>query len=276
MGTETPAARATPSPRADGVERALRDWILRTHPRPGDRLPPDTELARTMGVARGTLRRALGRLEEGGVIVRRQGSGTYVAPGAICHGEGGLEVLESYREVVRRQGHAITPADVAVERTAEVPDGARAALGLTEATRALVVRRVMRIDAAPAVLMVDVVHPDIAMPRPSELRRRLQAGRMVLDVMLAAGVPVSHGTTRIRSRLVMPVDPEGVDLELTAPLAALELTETIHQSGGAAVKYSRDLFAPDVIDLHVVRAVRPGTAPPPALPRTQGLQVVGP
>jgi len=44
----------------------------------GDRLPIEAELAANLGVAVGTLRKALAKLEEDGIIERRQGSGTYV------------------------------------------------------------------------------------------------------------------------------------------------------------------------------------------------------
>jgi GntR family transcriptional regulator len=44
----------------------------------GDRLPPESELARTLEVAVGTLRKALAELESRGLLERRQGSGTYV------------------------------------------------------------------------------------------------------------------------------------------------------------------------------------------------------
>ena len=44
----------------------------------GDRLPPESELARTLEVAVGTLRKALAELEVRGLLERRQGSGTYV------------------------------------------------------------------------------------------------------------------------------------------------------------------------------------------------------
>ena len=44
----------------------------------GDRLPIEAELAANLGVAVGTLRKALAKLEEDGLIERRQGSGTYV------------------------------------------------------------------------------------------------------------------------------------------------------------------------------------------------------
>lgn len=44
----------------------------------GDRLPPEAELANTLNVAVGTLRKALSELALRGMLERRQGSGTYV------------------------------------------------------------------------------------------------------------------------------------------------------------------------------------------------------
>ncbi len=44
----------------------------------GDRLPPEAELADKLGVAVGTLRKALTELELRGMLERKQGSGTYV------------------------------------------------------------------------------------------------------------------------------------------------------------------------------------------------------
>jgi GntR family transcriptional regulator len=44
----------------------------------GDRLPPEVDLAKTLGVAVGTLRKALSELALRGMLERRQGSGTYV------------------------------------------------------------------------------------------------------------------------------------------------------------------------------------------------------
>ncbi|RKF14300.1 GntR family transcriptional regulator [Alginatibacterium sediminis] len=44
----------------------------------GQRLPVEAQLARQLGVAVGTLRKALAKLEQEGLLERRQGSGTYV------------------------------------------------------------------------------------------------------------------------------------------------------------------------------------------------------
>ena len=55
----------------DATETALRERLSPGRARQGDRLPPEKELAETLGVSRGTLRLALERLESNGEIVRR-------------------------------------------------------------------------------------------------------------------------------------------------------------------------------------------------------------
>jgi GntR family transcriptional repressor for pyruvate dehydrogenase complex len=60
------------------VERVLT-LIREKQLRPGDRLPPERELAAAMHVSRPSLREALHGLALMGVIENRQGSGTYVA-----------------------------------------------------------------------------------------------------------------------------------------------------------------------------------------------------
>ena len=52
--------------------------ILERRLGPGDRLPPERELAQTLGVNRMTLRAALAELQATGLIVARQGSGNVV------------------------------------------------------------------------------------------------------------------------------------------------------------------------------------------------------
>ena len=72
-------------------------------------------------MSRGTLRLALERLESNGEVVRRQGSGTFVGrvaqPAAFSEG---LEVLESYASLARRQGKRLSARNVQIEQ-APVP-----------------------------------------------------------------------------------------------------------------------------------------------------------
>src|SRR6267378_2304603 len=49
--------------------------------RPGDRLPPERELSKQLGISRASLRAGLRSLAAMGVLAPRHGSGTYIADG---------------------------------------------------------------------------------------------------------------------------------------------------------------------------------------------------
>lgn len=60
----------------------------------GQRLPPEREMATDLGVAVGTLRKALSELETRGLLTRRQGSGNYISASARPQGVYALFRLE--------------------------------------------------------------------------------------------------------------------------------------------------------------------------------------
>lgn len=67
--------------RYEQIAAELRDRIAGGVHAVGEKLPPETVLARQMGVNRLTLRKALAILEGDGAIVRQRGRGTFVAGG---------------------------------------------------------------------------------------------------------------------------------------------------------------------------------------------------
>src|SRR6478752_1486937 len=60
------------------AEKVLEDLLVRRRYRVGDRIPPEVELVRSLGVSRATIRAAVGRLVSRGLLIRRQGSGTFL------------------------------------------------------------------------------------------------------------------------------------------------------------------------------------------------------
>jgi GntR family transcriptional regulator len=61
------------------IAGSLLDRIESGQLSPGDRIPPERELSDMLSVNRMTVRRALNMLEGQGLLLRRQGDGTYVA-----------------------------------------------------------------------------------------------------------------------------------------------------------------------------------------------------
>lgn len=81
----------------DFVRREIEAGRLK----PGDRLPPERDLARQIGVSRPSLRSGLRSLQAMGVIRARQGSGTYIASGPPRLGEGPLQFLAALHGFTR-------------------------------------------------------------------------------------------------------------------------------------------------------------------------------
>jgi GntR family transcriptional regulator len=258
VATKAQAAAEAPERRSlvDVAEQALRDWLVPGRHRPGDRLPPEHDLAAMLGVSRGTLRMALERLQDAGEIVRRQGSGTFVGRVAELPAfSEGLEVLESYASLAARRRVALGVRDLTIEER-PLEEEFAAGLGLDAGTPTTTVLRTLLADGVPAARMRDIVHPDVPLPAREELRAALESGLMVLDVLVEARVPIAFARTAVRARLALPDDPNGRGLEVRGPTAVIELRETMHVTTGEALQHSTDVFLSRGIDLHVMRAFK--------------------
>ncbi|BAH50673.1 GntR family transcriptional regulator [Rhodococcus opacus] len=115
---------------------------------PGDRLPPETDLAAELRVNRLTVRQAIGELTRAGRLVTRQGSGTFVAPPPRHFP---IELVASYIDGPDGLGGAFA----SVGRTlSETLVGSEVVLGgsAPQAEEYLPARRLRRVDS---VLEVD-------------------------------------------------------------------------------------------------------------------------
>ena len=258
---------------ADSAEEALGNWLAPGRYRPGDRLPPEHDLARMLGVSRGTLRTALQRLEDSGEIVRRQGSGTFVGqvarPTALNEG---LERLESYSSLARRRGLTLSQRQVRIDRKPIGPELA-SVFGLSQEVLAPTISRVVRVNDRPNAIMYDVVHPDVVLPPDAALVEAFERGEMLLDVLVGEGLPITFSATRILPVLIGPHDADGKALEVVRTMAGLELQETVHVATGQVIQRSRDVFLPGGVDLEVIRSLHVDR---PAHVGTAGAEADGP
>ncbi|MDO8186399.1 FadR/GntR family transcriptional regulator [Conexibacter sp. JD483] len=113
-------------PPRNHVAERLRELLSDEHVAPGERLPPERELAAQLGVSRSSLREGLRRLSDLGIIESRQGSGTYRAPldlGDLFEVRRRLEPLAARLAATRRDAHDLRLLDEAVaEMRAALPD----------------------------------------------------------------------------------------------------------------------------------------------------------
>src|SRR5438874_5927763 len=89
---------------AEQVVIQVRDMIREGKLRPGDRLPPERDLAKRLGISRASLRHGLRFLAAIGVLTSRHGSGTYIADGPPALDSEPLRMLAEL--------HRFTPAEM--------------------------------------------------------------------------------------------------------------------------------------------------------------------
>jgi GntR family transcriptional repressor for pyruvate dehydrogenase complex len=115
----------------DQIAARLIDLITERQLKAGDRLPPERELAATMGVSRSSLREALRALAMLGVAEMRHGDGTYLTaldPAALMKpvglvlalSDGGLEQLFEARKLVEPGLAALAAERISDEDAAEL------------------------------------------------------------------------------------------------------------------------------------------------------------
>jgi GntR family transcriptional regulator len=124
----------------------LRARILRGQWAPGQALAAETELARSYGVALGTMRQAIALLVDQGLLERRHGKGTFVKAGL-----GGASMLRFFR--FRHADSSQTPTSRILGRKQVPADAATAeALTLDRGAAVLALERLRSIGGQPCLL----------------------------------------------------------------------------------------------------------------------------
>lgn len=123
------------------------------------RIPPETELAEELGVSRTTVRDALTRLEQEGVIWRKQGSGTFVnQPGLQIKSR--LEEMWAYEDVL--EAHGYTPSvRVLRTETAEADADLAGDLQIEPGDPVLVIEKLFLENRKPVVLTINRIPAEL-------------------------------------------------------------------------------------------------------------------
>ena len=234
-------------PLSTQTQQYLLDLIEHGTYAPGEQLPSEKELSVQLGISRSTLREALLNLEQEGVVIRRHGVGTFVAPGYQHRLESGLERLESILELAARQGLQVRIEGLEVSQIAasanlceklQVPPG-------TELTS---VRRAILVDETPVAYMADLIPSSIL--SPTDVDETFNGS--VLDLLRENELA---DVAQVVAQIVAVTADRTLSerLKVKRGQALLLLEETVFTSAGEAVECSRNYFVPDYFQFHVVR-----------------------
>jgi GntR family transcriptional regulator len=164
VATARPLRPLAPSDRPlyEQVRARLIEGISTGEWRAGEAIPTETELAAGLGVAIGTVRKAVDSLVAGQALVRRQGKGTFVT----AHDEG--RRIFHFFHIVGRDGTMAYPEIRTVSfRRARAEAHESGALGLAPFDKVIRIRNVLSLGNR-AVLVDDVTLPALLFPGLTE------------------------------------------------------------------------------------------------------------
>ncbi len=245
--------RSSPVPLYHQLERAIRAYLAETRPDPGTPLPTEEELVRRLGVSRSTVRQALGRLQNDGLVDRRPARGTRVAEAPYAET---FRWLDSFVLALLEEGRDVRTAFEPMRRHVQLPAFVADGLRLDADELCHEVRRVTFVDGAPqnhastfvrARVVPDLTDDDLEASGPNQslyyvLRARYGVELESVDVFVEP-----HALN----------DDEATRLDREPDTPALRRTRIVHARGRVPLLADRAVF------VHGFHITMPATAASP-------------
>ncbi|WP_413873106.1 GntR family transcriptional regulator [Albidovulum sp.] len=200
-------------------------------------LPPEREIAALTDLSRVTVRKAMADLAERGLILQRQGSGSFVAP-ARARVEQSLSRLTSFTEDMARRGYR--PGVDWLERGLFLPGPDEVAvLGLAPGAQVARLARLRRADDRPMALERASLPTDI-LPNP------LVVTQSLYEVLGQAGLRPVRAVQKI-SAVALGAAEAGL-LGVAPGAAGLKIERISYLPDGRVVEFTRSLYRGDAYD----------------------------
>lgn len=207
----------------------------------------EQELARHLDVSRITVKRALKELADAGLVTRRRGRGTFVAPGTVLPVVSGsfenlIESLHAMGAETAVELLSVTemPADQLVQERLQLPAGAIVQQAI----------RLRRLKGTPFSYLVTYVPKSIADLYSTE--------ELALTPMLAllerAGYTAHEAEQWITAIAAPPDVAAALDINIAGPLLVIE--RVMRVPGGEAVQFVQGYYHPERFRYHVTQRSR--------------------
>ncbi|MED5546679.1 GntR family transcriptional regulator [Novosphingobium decolorationis] len=213
------------------LARSLREQIGKGVLEAGSALPSERDLCALAGLSRVTVRKGIEQLIDEGVLVRRQGSGTFVARRIEAPGE----KLSSFSDETRLRGE--NPGVVWISRSYARPTEEEASvLGITASERVVRLSRV-RLAGGEPLAIENAVLPAEFLPDLDGL------GDSLYEALEAHGHRPVSGTQRVRASLATPTEAGILCIEHNSEVLRIERTTTT--TDGRAIEFTRSVYRGD-------------------------------
>lgn len=226
--------RKGPTPLYQQIAAIIEAEIRGGGLRPGDRLDPEPAISEHFNVSRVTVRLAIGELVQRGLLVRKQGKGTFVLQQAVRHD--------------LRQSHGLLASLLTQSPNAHVelqryelafpPAAVRRAFGLEAGEPALALSRLYYVDGRPVGFGEDwLVAQAAQVPRATANLISTE------NILRQVGIAVAYSETRITSESATTAMRTLLKVTARAPL--LVLKRSVYGEDGKIKEFGRLTFCTD-------------------------------
>lgn len=252
-------------PLYEQIAERLRERIVSGQLPAGERLAPEHELAREFGASRITIRGALEVLKREGLVITRQGLGSFVRPPRVRQVLARLEPLD---DALAEQG--LAPTTRLLEyRFVRAPEAVRDGLGLADEAEVLLSRRLHGDRDGPLAY--------VSMYLPAELgeqfsRRDLEAHQHPVFELLPKrlGLEIGRATQNVRAEAADAEVARALGVREGAPVLVCE--RTTFDADGRPIVFNVFAFRADRFEFRVTLSPHEWKVPwgPPGLASTRG------
>ena len=230
------------TPAYQRIQGAIRERIEAGKLKPGDAVESERELAKIHRVSLMTARHALNELQKEGLVERRRGSGTFVAPPKIHFNK-----LTSLSEEMASRGLSARSKVLCLNVTDNANDIA-ARLSLPANTRLLVVERVRQAANEPFALETCYLPAENF---GSVTRASLERGSLFALLEHEHGIELAHADEEVDATAADARPAELLGVPRGSPL--LRISQVIYSTQGKAILYVLGLYRSDRHTLRIRR-----------------------
>lgn len=151
------------------VERMMRELIEQPAFSNGEFLPKEVDIAEQLGVARNTVRHAISKLVNEGLLVRKKGVGTKVAAKRIPTR---LDSWWSFTKEMKSRGVNVVNFEISV-KVLPANEEVAAALHIKKGTKIVQNSRLRGNESGPSLLSISWFHPRLKMTGEEDFTRPL-------------------------------------------------------------------------------------------------------
>ncbi len=192
----------------------LKEYLLQeiqTHYQAGDLLPSESEIEQKYGVSRITVRKAIEELSREGIVVKKQGKGTFVMEKKILYD---ANIIGSLTQRLEQQGHQLQTHSI---EYISITD-AHHVKALLHCDTLLCIKRLRLLDGIPFALMLNYIDP----ARVPNLQEKFNKGSLYTLYKEEYGITFYHAEETVEAKAATKEQANKLKIPVNAPLLCLQ------------------------------------------------------